>query len=210
MFCFGHAGSSWLRGFSSSCGEQGLLSICTAWALGHRGCVGSAAVAPGLYSTSSAIVMPRLSCSAASGIFSNQGSSLCLLHWQVDSLPLSYQGHPLTLCRTPTSWILDFGSILPFTFYLGPSSLFIYLYIFVIFLQLNFFFFNFKTFALSFCLSQHHASVSWMQHHLLPLRSLSCYTVSCFPHSSLPSSCFGFSLPFGGFPHMPGDILGYF
>ena len=26
------------------------------------------------------------------GIFLTQGSNLCLLHWQVDSLPLSYQG----------------------------------------------------------------------------------------------------------------------
>ena len=30
----------------------------------------------------------------ACGIFLDQGSNLCLLHWQVDSLPLSYQGSP--------------------------------------------------------------------------------------------------------------------
>ena len=32
------------------------------------------------------------------GIFPTQGSNLhllCLLHWQADSLPLSYQGSPL-------------------------------------------------------------------------------------------------------------------
>ena len=37
---------------------------------------------------------PRLSCSAARGIFPGQGSDPWLLHWQVDSLPLSHQGSP--------------------------------------------------------------------------------------------------------------------
>ena len=36
-----------------------------------------------------------LSCSAACGIFPDRGSKLCLLHWQVDSLPLSHQRSPL-------------------------------------------------------------------------------------------------------------------
>ena len=31
------------------------------------------------------------SCSIARGIFPDQGLNLCLLHWQVDSLPLSHQ-----------------------------------------------------------------------------------------------------------------------
>ena len=35
-----------------------------------------------------------LSCSMAHGIFLDQGSNLCLLHWQVDSLPLSDKGSP--------------------------------------------------------------------------------------------------------------------
>ena len=35
-----------------------------------------------------------LSRSAAGGIFLDQGSNPCLLHWQVDSLPLSPQGRP--------------------------------------------------------------------------------------------------------------------
>ena len=30
------------------------------------------------------------------GIFPDQGSNLCLLHWQVDSLPLSHQGRPIS------------------------------------------------------------------------------------------------------------------
>ena len=29
------------------------------------------------------------------GIFQTQGSNLCLLHWQVDSLPSSHQGSPM-------------------------------------------------------------------------------------------------------------------
>ena len=41
------------------------------------------------------VVAHRVSCSEACGIFPNQGSNLCLLHWQVDSLPLSRQGSPV-------------------------------------------------------------------------------------------------------------------
>ena len=37
-----------------------------------------------------------LSGSAACGIFLEQGSKLCLCHWQVDSLSLSHQGSPRT------------------------------------------------------------------------------------------------------------------
>ena len=33
----------------------------------------------------------RLSCSMACGIFLGLGLNLCLLHWQVDSLPQSHQ-----------------------------------------------------------------------------------------------------------------------
>ena len=45
---------------------------------------------PGLQSTASIVVMHGLSCSIAYGIFLEQGSNLCLLHWQVDPLPLSH------------------------------------------------------------------------------------------------------------------------
>ena len=38
-----------------------------------------------------------LSCSMACGIFLDQESSLCPLHWQADSLPLNHQGKPLKL-----------------------------------------------------------------------------------------------------------------
>ena len=56
--------------------------------------LGSAVMAPGLYSTGLVAVAHGLSCSAACGIFSDQGSNPCLLHWQADSLPLSHQGSP--------------------------------------------------------------------------------------------------------------------
>ena len=42
-----------------------------------------------------------LSSSAACGIFLDQGSNPCLLHWQVDSLPLSHQGSPSSALHLP-------------------------------------------------------------------------------------------------------------
>ena len=39
----------------------------------------------------------QLSFCVARGIFLDQGSNPCLLHWQVDSLPLSHQGSPIIL-----------------------------------------------------------------------------------------------------------------
>ena len=43
----------------------------------------------------SVIVAHGPSCSAACGIFPDQGSNLCPLHWQADSQPLHHQGSPL-------------------------------------------------------------------------------------------------------------------
>ena len=40
------------------------------------------------------VVVQGLGCSTACGIFLDQESDLCLLHWQVDSLPWSHQGSP--------------------------------------------------------------------------------------------------------------------
>ena len=42
----------------------------------------------------SVIVAHGPSCSAACGIFPNQGSNPCSLHWQADSQPLHHQGSP--------------------------------------------------------------------------------------------------------------------
>ena len=42
----------------------------------------------------SVVVAHGPSCSAACGIFPDQGSNPCPLHWQVDSYPLRHQGSP--------------------------------------------------------------------------------------------------------------------
>ena len=70
----GHS-SSWCAGLSLS---RPLLLQST----GSR-CVGSVIVAHGP------------SCSAACGIFPDQGSNPCPLHWQADSQPLRHQGSPI-------------------------------------------------------------------------------------------------------------------
>ena len=46
------------------------------------------------------VVAHRPSCSAACGIFPDQGSNPCRLHWQADSQPLRHQGSPVvaSLC----------------------------------------------------------------------------------------------------------------
>ena len=44
--------------------------------------------------TGSVIVSHGPSCSAACGIFPEQGSNPCPLHWQADSQPLRHQGSP--------------------------------------------------------------------------------------------------------------------
>ena len=58
-------------------------------------CTGSVVVACGFYSAGSVVLAHGLSCSAACGIFPDQGSSPCPLHWQADSQPLRHQGSPL-------------------------------------------------------------------------------------------------------------------
>ena len=68
----GDYSSLWCAGFSL----QWLLLL---WSAGSRH-VGSVVVAHGL------------SCSVACGIFPDQGSNPCPLHWQVDAQPLCHQG----------------------------------------------------------------------------------------------------------------------
>ena len=45
----------------------------------------------------SVVVAHGPSCSVACGIFPDQGSNPCPLHWQVDSQPLRHQGSPMIL-----------------------------------------------------------------------------------------------------------------
>ena len=47
--------------------------------------------------TGSVVVAHGSSCSAACGIFPDQGSNPCSLHWQADSQPLRHQGSPGSL-----------------------------------------------------------------------------------------------------------------
>ena len=70
------------RGLSSSrCMGLSLSRPLLLWSKGSRH-AGSVVVAHGP------------SCSVACGIFSDQGSNLCPLHWQADSQPLRHQGSP--------------------------------------------------------------------------------------------------------------------
>ena len=54
----------------------------------------------GSRSAGSVVVAHGPSCSAACGIFPDQGSNLCPLHWQADSQPLCHQGSPTCLLNT--------------------------------------------------------------------------------------------------------------
>ena len=70
--------------------------------------MGSVVVVPGLWSIDSKVVVHGPSRSLACGIRPTYGLNLCLLHWQVDSLPLSHQGSPN---RTVTGYNLSFGCV---------------------------------------------------------------------------------------------------
>ena len=48
----------------------------------------------------SVVVAHGPSCSAACGIFPDQGSNPCPLHWQADSQPLRHQGSPAPMSLT--------------------------------------------------------------------------------------------------------------
>ena len=63
----------------------------------------SVVAVPGFKNTGSVVVAHGLSCSSACGIFPDQRSNPCLLHWQVDSLPLSHQGSPVYIYATATA-----------------------------------------------------------------------------------------------------------
>ena len=81
-------GFLWLRqvGATLCCGAQAShcsgFSCCGAWALGARA---SVIVALEFQSVGSVIVVHGLSCSAACGIFMDQSSNPCPLHWQADT-----------------------------------------------------------------------------------------------------------------------------
>ena len=116
IYFFGCTGSLLLLGLFSSCSEWGLLSTGGARAshFCRFSCCGAQASEHGL------------SCSKACGIFLDQGLNPCLLHWQADSLPLSYHGSPcfVQLLSSYYSWYILDGRI-PFSefpFTLGALS----------------------------------------------------------------------------------------
>ena len=78
----------------SSCGKRGPLFIAVrglslSWPLLLQG--------TGSRRTGSVVVAHGCRCSAACGIFPDQGSNPCPLHWQADSQPLHHQGSPMCL-----------------------------------------------------------------------------------------------------------------
>ena len=88
---------------SSRCAGLSLSRPLLLWSTGSR-CAGSVVGAHGP------------SCSAACGIFPDQGSNPCPLHWQADSQPLHHQGSPeaifkpmgLSLCLNFLMYIQSF------------------------------------------------------------------------------------------------------
>ena len=100
----GHS-SSWCAGLSLS---RPLLL----WSTGSRR-AGSVVVAHGP------------SCSVACGIFPDQGSNPCPLHWQADSQPLHHQGSPgLSLITEEKYLILFRTKVYKLTFYFSMSKTF--------------------------------------------------------------------------------------
>ena len=75
----------------SSCGKQGPLFIAVR---GPLTIAASLVGSTGSRRTGSVVVAHGPSCSAACGIFPDQGSNPCPLHRQADSQPLRHQGSP--------------------------------------------------------------------------------------------------------------------
>ena len=75
----------------SSCSERGPLFIAVRRPLTIAA---SLVASTGSRRAGSAIVAHGSSCSAACGIFPDQGLNPCPLHWQADSQPLRHQGSP--------------------------------------------------------------------------------------------------------------------
>ena len=95
---------------SSQCAGLSLSRPLLLQSTGSR-CAGSVIVAHG----------PR--CSAACGIFPDQGSNPCALHWQADSQPLRHQGSP-TLSPSFSEMLFAYGSIISSQIYLNVTFLY--------------------------------------------------------------------------------------
>ena len=79
---------------------RGLSLVVASGGLSSSRCAGLSLSRPlllrstGSRRASSVVVAHGLTCSAACGIFPDQGSNPCPLHWQADSQPLRHQGSP--------------------------------------------------------------------------------------------------------------------
>ena len=79
---------------------RGLSIVATSGGHSSSRCTGLSLLRPlllrstGSRRAGSVVVAHGPSCSAACGIFADQGSNPCPLHWQVDSQPLCHQGSP--------------------------------------------------------------------------------------------------------------------
>ena len=114
FFCFffliyGCVGSSFLC--------EGFLQLWQAGATLHRGAWASHHRSLLLRSTgsrraSSVVVAHGLSCSAACGLFPDQGSNPCPLHWQADSQPLRHQGSPNLIIQQQSLLLLMIVGVL--------------------------------------------------------------------------------------------------
>ena len=80
---------------------QGLSLVAASGGHSSSRCVGLSLSQPLLLQRTSSrcagsvVVAHGPSCSAACGIFPDQGSNPCPLHWQADSQPLRHQGSPV-------------------------------------------------------------------------------------------------------------------
>ena len=96
---FIHSFIYWLRWVFVS--VQGLSLVTASGGHSSSRCAGLSLSRPlllwstGSRHTGSIVVAHGPSCSAACGIFPDQGSNPCPLHWQADSQPLRHQGSPL-------------------------------------------------------------------------------------------------------------------
>ena len=91
LFIFAVLGLRFCGRAFSSCGKRGPLFIAVRGPLTITASLRST----GSRRAGSVIVAHGPSCSVACGIFPDQGSNPCPLHWQADSQPLRHQGSPL-------------------------------------------------------------------------------------------------------------------
>ena len=108
LFISGCTGSSLCAGCSLVAAHRLLIAIPSLVAECRLlGTQASITAVPELQNTGSVAVMCVLRCSTACGIFLDQGSNLRLLHWQADSLPLSYQGNPVDILKKRFFFMFD-------------------------------------------------------------------------------------------------------